>query len=147
MAEEQNPDPVMMPEENASAQFQIQKLYTKDVSFETPNSPEIFTQQWQPEVNLNLNTASKSIADNTYETVLTLTTVQVAFLAQRLESRHASPELRLRLRHAVSSGRRHRTHCRRTRSTALWHLFFTERRNWRGADVRHLRTEIHRPSV
>jgi preprotein translocase subunit SecB len=66
-----------MSEENAQTagdkQFAIQKIYVKDTSFETPNSPEIFTQQWEPEVNLNLNTGAKPIADNTYETVLTLT--------------------------------------------------------------------------
>lgn len=59
--------------ENPDKQFAIQKIYVKDTSFETPNSPEIFTQQWNPDVNLNLNTASKPIADNTYEVVLTLT--------------------------------------------------------------------------
>ncbi len=57
----------------AEKQFAIQKIYVKDTSFETPNSPDVFTQQWKPEVNLNLNTAAKPIAENTYETVLTLT--------------------------------------------------------------------------
>jgi len=58
---------------NDSKQFAIQKIYVKDTSFETPNSPQIFTQQWQPEVNLNLNTATQAIADNTYEVVVSLT--------------------------------------------------------------------------
>ena len=30
--------------------FNIQRIYTKDISFETPNSPEIFQKEWQPEV-------------------------------------------------------------------------------------------------
>jgi len=58
---------------NDSKQFAIQKIYVKDTSFETPNSPQIFTQQWQPEVNLNLNTATQAIADNTYEVVVSMT--------------------------------------------------------------------------
>ena len=29
-------------EQKAQPQFAIQKIYTKDMSFETPNSPEIF---------------------------------------------------------------------------------------------------------
>ena len=31
-------------------QFGIQKIYVKDLSFETPNSPNIFTDPWKPEV-------------------------------------------------------------------------------------------------
>jgi preprotein translocase subunit SecB len=54
-------------------QFGIQRIYLKDVSFETPNSPDIFRQEWKPENNLNINSAVKPINDNAYEVVLTLT--------------------------------------------------------------------------
>ena len=54
-------------------QFAIQKIYIKDVSFESPNSPAIFTEQFNPEVNLQLNTNGTAIADNVYEVVLSLT--------------------------------------------------------------------------
>ena len=54
MAEEQNPTPVMTPEENATAQFQIQKIYTKDVSFELPNAPQVFQEQGQADVKMSL---------------------------------------------------------------------------------------------
>ena len=47
MAEEQTP--VMSPEDIAAAQFQIQKLYVKDVSFELPNAPQVFQEQGQAE--------------------------------------------------------------------------------------------------
>ena len=30
-------------------QFSIQKIYTKDLSFETPSSPKIFTEKWLPD--------------------------------------------------------------------------------------------------
>ena len=54
-------------------QFAIQKIYVKDISFETPNSPAVFTEEWKPEINLNLNSESRAIADNVYEVVLKLT--------------------------------------------------------------------------
>ncbi len=54
-------------------QFEIQKIYLKDVSVETPNSPLIFTEQWKPEVNLQLNHTANGIAEQVHEVVLTLT--------------------------------------------------------------------------
>jgi len=53
--------------------FSIQRIYIKDVSFETPNSPAIFTEKWEPEINLDLNTANTRLKDNLFEVVLTLT--------------------------------------------------------------------------
>ena len=38
-------------------QFQLQKIYLKDTSFETPNSPGIFTANWEPDVSVELQTA------------------------------------------------------------------------------------------
>ena len=74
-----------MSEENQ--QFAIQKIYCKDVSFETPNSPQIFTDKWEPELKIDLHTAVNPLADNVFEVVLTVTaTVKVAdktaFLAE-----------------------------------------------------------------
>jgi preprotein translocase subunit SecB len=54
-------------------QFAIQRLYLKDVSFETPNSPDVFRQEWKPENNLNINTGVKQLEEGTYEVTLTLT--------------------------------------------------------------------------
>jgi len=54
-------------------QFAVQKIYTKDISFESPNSPAIFSEQLQPQINLELNTNGKAIADEVYEVVLSLT--------------------------------------------------------------------------
>lgn len=38
--------------------FLIQKVYTKDVSFETINSPACFKEQWNPssDFNIDINT-------------------------------------------------------------------------------------------
>lgn len=54
-------------------QFAIQRIYTKDISFETPNSPAVFTQEWKPEVSLQLNTATQPLGNDHYELVLTVT--------------------------------------------------------------------------
>lgn len=54
-------------------QFGVQKVYVKDLSFETPHSPQIFNEELQPTVNLQLANESRKIADNTYEVVLRLT--------------------------------------------------------------------------
>lgn len=60
-------------EQGQQPQFSIQKIYVKDVSFETPNSPTAFMEEWKPAVNLDLNTNAQSIAENTYEVVLSIT--------------------------------------------------------------------------
>ncbi|MWN31452.1 protein-export chaperone SecB [Gilliamella sp. Pra-s65] len=54
-------------------QFAIQRIYTKDVSFETNNVPEIFTKQWQPELNIELNSSSQTLSENVYEVALRVT--------------------------------------------------------------------------
>ncbi len=54
-------------------QFNIQKIYSKDISFEAPGSPKIFTEKWEPKNNLDLNTNANPIGENTYEVVLSLT--------------------------------------------------------------------------
>lgn len=61
-----------MSEENQ--QFAIQKIYLKDVSFESPNSPQAFTDgEWKPQVNVQINSGNQLIAADTYEVVLSVT--------------------------------------------------------------------------
>ncbi|WP_163934015.1 protein-export chaperone SecB [Paraferrimonas sp. SM1919] len=73
--------------EAQAPQFNIQRVYTKDISFETPNSPAIFQKEWNPEVKLDLDTRSNKLAENVFEVVLTLTVTasigeETAFLAE-----------------------------------------------------------------
>ena len=60
---------------STSQQLEIQKVYLKDVSLETPNSPMIFAgqQQWQPEIQVQLNNNATQVAENVHEVVLSLT--------------------------------------------------------------------------
>lgn len=53
--------------------FSILRLYLKDVSLETPNSPAIFTHEWKPEVNIQLATNTNAVGDSIHEVVLALT--------------------------------------------------------------------------
>ncbi|MGY6518029.1 MAG: protein-export chaperone SecB [Lysobacteraceae bacterium] len=55
------------------AQFNVQKIYVRDVSFEAPNVPQSFNEQAQPQLSLNLNQKVNRVADEVYEVVLTLT--------------------------------------------------------------------------
>jgi preprotein translocase subunit SecB len=76
MADEQNPeqtDDQKKSDQVPQQQLAIQKIYCKDVSFETPNSPKVFTENIQPEMKTELNTAVNVLAENTYEVVLTVT--------------------------------------------------------------------------
>lgn len=60
-------------EQAQAPQFAIQRIYVKDVSFETPNSPAIFTQDWKPDVKLDLDNRSQKIEEGVYEVTLSLT--------------------------------------------------------------------------
>jgi len=51
----------------------LQKVYLKDASFEAPNAPQIFQEQGQPQIQMNLNQKVTTIAENTYDVVLTVT--------------------------------------------------------------------------
>lgn len=53
--------------------FVIQRIYLKDLSFESPASPELFSADWQPQVRLEIGTRSTEVADSIYEVVIQLT--------------------------------------------------------------------------
>lgn len=54
-------------------QFAMQRIYIKDLSFEVPLGAQVFTKQWQPQVQIDLNTKADRIGDDTYEAVLSIT--------------------------------------------------------------------------
>lgn len=54
--------------------LQLQRIYLKDVSFETPGVPAVFTEQWQPNVDVQLNSTAHPLAGDTdFEVELTVT--------------------------------------------------------------------------
>lgn len=60
--------------EQVQQRFEIQKIYVKNLSFETPNSPQAFREQWQPSVHLDLSNAVQDLGEDLYEVTLTITT-------------------------------------------------------------------------
>lgn len=63
----------MSSDEIAQAQFQIQKIYAKDISFEVPNGPGIFREKGQADVKMSLSQRVESLGDDVHEVVLTVT--------------------------------------------------------------------------
>ena len=53
--------------------FEIYRIYIKDSSFEAPNTPHTFSEEWKPEVHLNLETKSSRLQDNQHEVILSIT--------------------------------------------------------------------------
>ena len=61
------------PAEAAGPAFTVEKIYVKDVSFEVPGAPAIFTENVQPELQLNLNQRVQRLGENAFEVVLGVT--------------------------------------------------------------------------
>lgn len=68
------PQPQQPQQQDPNApQFEIQRIYIRDLSFEAPNTPHTFVEDWKPEVQLNLETKSNRIQDNVHEVILSVT--------------------------------------------------------------------------
>lgn len=50
--------------------FAITRVFTKDVSFESPNSPAIFLEEWKPNIQMQVDVSSKTLSENDVELVL-----------------------------------------------------------------------------
>ena len=61
-------------EQGAEKRLSITKIYLKDSSFESPQSPAVFRRDnWKPQTSLNLRSSHEAIEDSLHEVVLTLT--------------------------------------------------------------------------
>ena len=69
---EENKDVVNNEEQEVQAVLQIQRIYVKDVSFEAPNLPHIFNQEWKPKLAFDLSTETVKLADDLYEICLNI---------------------------------------------------------------------------
>lgn len=68
-------------------QFALQRIYLKDLSYESPLGIKVFQKQWKPQIKLDLNTKHNKIDDNNFEVILTLTVTatqdeETAFLVE-----------------------------------------------------------------
>lgn len=57
----------------ASKQFLLHQMYIKDLSFESPNSPDVFKQvDAEMETKLNIKNSHRELGDNRFEVILHL---------------------------------------------------------------------------
>lgn len=59
----------MSEEQQAQPQLALERIYTKDISFEVPGA-QVFTKQWQPELNINLSSSAEKIDPTHFEVAL-----------------------------------------------------------------------------
>lgn len=61
-------------EQPQQQQFAMQRIYSKDVSFESPGTPDVFKKPYQPKINVDLNTKSSAVGEpGNFEVVLKIT--------------------------------------------------------------------------
>ena len=77
----------MSDEQQVDRQFAIQRIYTKDISFESPNAPQVFISEWEPKINVDLSTEIQALSQDTIQVVLTVNVVakhedKTAFLVE-----------------------------------------------------------------
>lgn len=70
---DQAPNGAAAPAQANGPQFSVEKIYVKDVSFESPKAPHAFQEQGQPQLNMNLNQRVQRLGDNAFEVVLGVT--------------------------------------------------------------------------
>ncbi|TAK88417.1 MAG: protein-export chaperone SecB [Betaproteobacteria bacterium] len=80
-----------MSEEQQQPSFQIEKIYVKDVSLEIPNAPQVFVQQVQPQLEVQINTEGGQFAEGYYEVSVTATVTaksgeRTLFLAEAVQA-------------------------------------------------------------
>ena len=75
MAEQdtQNGAVAATPEAATGPAFTLEKMYLKDVSFEAPGAPQVFSEQGQPQLQMNLSQKVQRLSDSAYEVVLGVT--------------------------------------------------------------------------
>jgi preprotein translocase subunit SecB len=70
-----------------SRQLLVQKVYLKDASLEIPLAPQVFTRQWQPQLDVQVQSSLQPLAADQHQVMLSLTVTakleqEVAFLAE-----------------------------------------------------------------
>lgn len=81
MAEENNPEKAATDQASEQTadqtpkgvQFALQRVYLKDMSFESPMGMMVLQKQWQPKIEQDLNTSVNKLNENSYEVILKLT--------------------------------------------------------------------------
>ena len=82
MADEQQNGAAAAAGEEAGQQFVLQRVYLKDLSFESPGAPAIFRKDYKPQVNVDLRTRSNAIEGVLRITITAKLDDETAFLAE-----------------------------------------------------------------
>ena len=81
----------MSDEQQQQPSFQIEKLYVKDLSLEIPNAPQVFVQQAQPQLEVQINTEGGQVSEGYFEVTVSATVTAKAgertmFLAEAVQA-------------------------------------------------------------
>ena len=73
------------------ATFQIEKIYVKDLSLEIPNAPQVFVEQVQPQLEVQIHTGSAQFAEGYFEVTVSATVTaktgdRTLFLAEAVQA-------------------------------------------------------------
>lgn len=90
MADSAPPQPSRSDQPNQPS-FQIEKVYVKDLSLEIPHAPQIFVQQVQPQLEVQIHTTAAQFADGYYECSVSATVTaksgeRTVFLAEAVQA-------------------------------------------------------------
>lgn len=74
-------------DEATGPNFTVDKLYVRDVSFEVPGAPQVFNEEGQPQLQLNLNQRIQRVSEGVFEVQLGVTVTctvgeKTAYLAE-----------------------------------------------------------------
>jgi preprotein translocase subunit SecB len=88
--EQQPQQPGSEPQQNQPS-FQIEKVYVKDLSLELPNAPQVFLQPGQPQLEVQIHTASGQVAEGYFESSVSATVTakdgeRTLFLAEAVQA-------------------------------------------------------------
>ena len=80
-----------MSEAPPAATFQIEKVYVKDLSLEIPNAPQVFTEQVQPQIDVQIESGESRFQQDYYEVTLSVTVTarvgeRILFLAEAVQA-------------------------------------------------------------
>lgn len=57
----------------ATSEFSLERIYIRDVSFESPRAPDVFREAWQPKIQLDISTRANNLGEERFEVVVTVT--------------------------------------------------------------------------
>lgn len=75
-----------MADEQNLPQLALERIYVKDMSLEVPGA-DVFTREWQPELDINLSSAAEKLDDDHYQVIMTVNVTannggETAFIAE-----------------------------------------------------------------